>query len=134
MTTLTASFAGRTVLRVGYGALQLERLHAHRDEAVELLRRAVELGVDHVDTAEFYGFGFANAVIRETLRPEDGVLVVTKVGADPNPGGRFTPASGAAARAAARQRRGQPAQPRRRPAPGGQPPPPGHRPRAASRG
>ncbi|MET7778452.1 aldo/keto reductase [Streptomyces sp. NPDC005388] len=89
MTTLTASFAGRTVLRVGYGALQLERLHAHRDEAVELLRRAVELGVDHVDTAEFYGFGFANDVIRETLRPEDGVLVVTKVGADPNPGGRL---------------------------------------------
>ncbi|SOE79687.1 Predicted oxidoreductase [Streptomyces sp. OV198] len=89
MTTLTASFAGRTVLRVGYGALQLERLHARRDEAVELLRRAVELGVDHVDTAEFYGFGFANAVIRETLRPEDGVLVVTKVGADPNPGGRL---------------------------------------------
>ncbi|MET7894553.1 aldo/keto reductase [Streptomyces mirabilis] len=89
MTTLTASFADRTVLRVGYGALQLERLHAHRDEAVELLRRAVELGVDHVDTAEFYGFGFANDVIRETLRPEDGVLVVTKVGADPNPGGRL---------------------------------------------
>lgn len=89
MTTLTASFAGRTVLRVGYGALQLERLHARRDEAVELLCRAVELGVDHVDTAEFYGFGFANAVIRETLRPEDGVLVVTKVGADPNPGGRL---------------------------------------------
>lgn len=89
MTTLTASFAGRTVLRVGYGALQLERLHARRDEAVELLRRAVELGVDHVDTAEFYGFGFANDVIRETLRPEDGVLVVTKVGADPNPGGRL---------------------------------------------
>ncbi|MFE4752772.1 aldo/keto reductase [Streptomyces mirabilis] len=89
MTTLTASFAGRTVLRVGYGALQLERLHARRDEAVELLRRAVELGVDHVDTAEFYGFGFANDVIRKTLRPEDGVLVVTKVGADPNPGGRL---------------------------------------------
>ncbi|MFD9277886.1 aldo/keto reductase [Streptomyces mirabilis] len=89
MTTLTASFAGRTVLRVGYGALQLERLHTRRDEAVELLRRAVELGVDHVDTAEFYGFGFANDVIRETLRPEDGVLVVTKVGADPNPGGRL---------------------------------------------
>ncbi|MFF2517970.1 aldo/keto reductase [Streptomyces sp. NPDC058086] len=89
MTALTASFAGRTVLRVGYGALQLERLHERRGEAVELLRRAVELGVDHVDTAEFYGFGFANDVIREALRPEDGVLVVTKVGADPNPGGRL---------------------------------------------
>ncbi|WNZ11663.1 aldo/keto reductase [Streptomyces sp. 11x1] len=87
MTTLTAPFAGRTVARVGYGALQLERLHRDRGAAVALLRRAVELGVDHVDTAQFYGFGFANQVIRETLRPEDGVLVVTKVGADPDPGG-----------------------------------------------
>ncbi|WP_019074056.1 aldo/keto reductase [Streptomyces hokutonensis] len=87
MTTPTASFAGRTVFRIGYGALQLERLHDRRGEAVALLRRAVELGVGHVDTAEFYGFGFANDVIREALRPEDGVLVVTKVGADPNPGG-----------------------------------------------
>ncbi|MFJ3791455.1 aldo/keto reductase [Kitasatospora sp. NPDC090091] len=87
MTTETASFAARTVLRVGYGALQLERLHNRRDEAVALLRRAVELGVDHVDTAEFYGSGFANDVIRKALRPEDDVLVVTKVGADPHPGG-----------------------------------------------
>lgn len=83
----TASFAGRSVCRVGYGALQLERLRDRPEEAVALLRRAVELGVDHVDTAEFYGFGFANDVIRRTLRREDGVLVVTKVGADPDPGG-----------------------------------------------
>ncbi|WP_262703357.1 MULTISPECIES: aldo/keto reductase [Streptomyces] len=89
MTTPTASFAGRAVARIGYGALQLERLHDRRGEAVALLRRAVELGVDHVDTAEFYGFGFANAVIREALRPEDDVLVVTKVGADPDPGGQL---------------------------------------------
>ncbi len=88
MTALTASFADRTVFRVGYGAMQLERLHGRRGEAVALLRRAVERGVDHLDTAEFYGFGFVNDVIRETLRPEDDVLVVTKVGADPNPGGR----------------------------------------------
>ena len=88
MIDLTASVAGRTVFRVGYGAMQLERLHDRRSEAVALLRRAVERGVDHVDTAEFYGFGFVNDVIRETLRPEDDVLVVTKVGADPNPGGR----------------------------------------------
>jgi pyridoxine 4-dehydrogenase len=87
MIDLTASFAGRTVLRVGYGAQQLERLHDRRGEAVALLRRAVERGVDHVDTAEFYGFGFVNDVIRETLRPEDDVLVVTKVEADPDPGG-----------------------------------------------
>ncbi|MFE9429187.1 aldo/keto reductase [Kitasatospora sp. NPDC006697] len=87
MTITTGSIAARTVFRVGYGALQLQRLHDRRDEAVALLRRAVELGVDHVDTAEFYGFGFANEVIREALRPEDDVLVVTKVGADPDPGG-----------------------------------------------
>ncbi|GLW56961.1 aldo/keto reductase [Kitasatospora phosalacinea] len=84
----TAPLGARTVLRTGYGALQLERLHARREEAVALLRRAVELGVDHVDTARFYGDGFADDVIREALRPEDGVLVVTKVGADPDPGGR----------------------------------------------
>ncbi|MEU4744102.1 aldo/keto reductase [Actinosynnema sp. NPDC023658] len=87
MISRTAPFAGRPVHRVGYGAMQLERLHDRRDEAVALLRRAVELGVDHVDTAEFYGFGFVNRVIREALRPEDGVLVVTKVGAVPDPGG-----------------------------------------------
>jgi pyridoxine 4-dehydrogenase len=89
ISTPTASFAGRTVFRVGYGAAQLDRLRDRRREAVALLRRAVELGVNHVDTAEFYGFGFANAVIREALRSDDGVLVVTKVGADPNPGGRL---------------------------------------------
>jgi pyridoxine 4-dehydrogenase len=87
MITPTASFAGRTVRRIGYGAMQLERLHDRRDEAVALLRHAVELGVEHVDTATFYGFGFVNDVIRETLRDDDGVLVVTKVGADPNPEG-----------------------------------------------
>ncbi len=73
--------------RIGYGAAQLPRLHDRRDEAVALLRHAVELGVNHVDTAEFYGFGFANAVLRAAVRPDDDVLVVTKVGAEPNPGG-----------------------------------------------
>ncbi|GAA0232157.1 hypothetical protein GCM10009527_030860 [Actinomadura nitritigenes] len=86
---LTAAFAGRTVSRIGYGAAQLDRLHDRPGEAAALLRRAIELGVDHVDTATFYGFGFANAVIREALRPDDEVLVVTKVGADPDPGGRL---------------------------------------------
>ena len=85
--TATASFAGRFVSRMGYGAAQLPRLRGRRDAALALLRRAVELGVNHVDTAEFYGFGFANSVLREGLRAEDDVLVVSKVGADPNPGG-----------------------------------------------
>jgi pyridoxine 4-dehydrogenase len=83
----TGTLGGRTVSRVGYGAMQLERLHADRDAAIALLRRAVELGVDHVDTAQFYGDGFVNELIRDAFRPEDGVVVVSKVGADPNPGG-----------------------------------------------
>ncbi|TDD10993.1 aldo/keto reductase [Nonomuraea deserti] len=79
--------AGHTVSRVGYGAMQIERLHGDRSAAVALLRRAVELGVDHIDTAQFYGNGFVNEIIREAVRPEDGVVVVTKIGADPDPGG-----------------------------------------------
>ncbi|MEU4979785.1 aldo/keto reductase [Streptomyces sp. NPDC021969] len=79
--------AGRTVSRIGYGAMQLERLHTDRAAAVALVRRAVERGVDHLDTAQFYGDGFVNEVIREALRPADDVVVVSKVGADPDPGG-----------------------------------------------
>jgi len=81
------TLADRTVSRVGFGAMQLERLHTDRDAAIALLRRLVELGVDHVDTAEFYGNGFVNGVIRDAFGPEDGVVVVSKVGADPDPDG-----------------------------------------------
>jgi len=83
----TAALAGRTVSRIGYGAMQLDRLNDDRDSAIRVLRRAVELGVDHIDTAQFYGYGFVNSVIRDALRPEDDVTVVTKVGADPDPDG-----------------------------------------------
>lgn len=48
---------------------ELERPHERRSEAVALLRRAVESGIDQVGTAEFYGLGFAHDVIREALRP-----------------------------------------------------------------
>jgi pyridoxine 4-dehydrogenase len=81
------TLAGRTVSRVGFGAMQLERLHGDRAAALALLRRAVELGVDHVDTAQFYGDGFVNGLLREAIRPEDDVLIASKVGADPDPGG-----------------------------------------------
>jgi pyridoxine 4-dehydrogenase len=81
------TLAGRTVSRVGYGAMQLRRLAGDPAAASALLRRAIELGVDHVDTAEFYGDGFVNGIIREVLRPGDDVLVATKVGATPDPGG-----------------------------------------------
>ncbi|GGT13546.1 aldo/keto reductase [Streptomyces griseoviridis] len=85
----TGELAGRAVARVGYGAMQLERLRDDRPAAVALLRHAIDLGVDHVDTAQFYGDGFVNDVIREALRPGDDVLVVSKVGAVSDPGGPF---------------------------------------------
>ncbi|MEV0785403.1 aldo/keto reductase [Streptomyces sp. NPDC050423] len=75
-----------TVSRIGFGAMQLERLRGDRDAAIALLRRVVELGIDHVDTAQFYGDGFVNGLIRDAFRPEDGVVIVSKVGADPDPG------------------------------------------------
>ncbi|MYW63128.1 aldo/keto reductase [Streptomyces sp. SID8379] len=83
----TGRLLGRDVARVGFGAMQLPRLDPDRAAAVALLRRAVELGVDHIDTAQFYGHGFSNEIIREALRPEDDVLVVSKVGATPDEGG-----------------------------------------------
>lgn len=83
----TGVLAGRSVARIGYGAMQLPRLRDDRRAAIALLRRAVELGVDHVDTAQFYGNGLANDLLREALRPEDGVVVVSKVGGVPNPDG-----------------------------------------------
>lgn len=85
----TGELAGHIVARLGYGAMQLRRLHDDRAAALALLRHAVDLGVDHVDTAEFYGNGFVNDVIREALRPGDGVVIVSKVGAVSDPGGPF---------------------------------------------
>lgn len=85
----TAILAGHTVSRVGYGAMQLERLHDDRDAAVQVLRRGIELGIDHIDTAQFYGDGFVNSIIHDAVSPEeDDVTVVSKVGAvpDPDPG------------------------------------------------
>ncbi|ROS75389.1 aldo/keto reductase [Cellulomonas sp. PhB143] len=83
----SAPLGDHAVARVGYGAMQLERLRGDRDAAVSLLRRAVELGIDHVDTAQFYGDGLSNGLLREALRPEDGVTIVSKIGADPHSGG-----------------------------------------------
>jgi pyridoxine 4-dehydrogenase len=86
----TGTLGDRTVSRIGYGAMQLERLHGDRDAAIGLLRRAVELRIDHIDTAQFYGDGFVNELLRDAISPEDGVLIATKVGAAPNPGGRVS--------------------------------------------
>jgi pyridoxine 4-dehydrogenase len=73
------------VHRAGYGAMQLAGDGVFgpprdRDEALRVLRAAVEAGVDHVDTAQFYGAGAVNELIREALRPyPDGLAIVSKV-------------------------------------------------------
>jgi pyridoxine 4-dehydrogenase len=76
-----------TVSRVGFGAMQLPGPGVFgpprdRDEAISVLRRAVELGVDHIDTAQYYGPDVANELIRAALSPySEGLALVSKVGA-----------------------------------------------------
>lgn len=70
-----------TVARVGYGAMQLREAPSPEDAAA-VLRRATELGVNHIDTASFYGGGEVNHHIRRALAPyRDDLVVVSKVGA-----------------------------------------------------
>jgi pyridoxine 4-dehydrogenase len=84
----TAKLAGRTVARIGFGAMQLERAGVGRDAALAILRQAVEAGVNHIDTAAFYGP--ANALIRDALAPyPDELVLVTKVGAARDADGTF---------------------------------------------
>jgi pyridoxine 4-dehydrogenase len=76
-----------TVTRMGYGAMQLAGPHvfgppADRDAAVAVLREAVQLGITHIDTADFYGPHVTNQIIKEALHPyPDELHIVTKVGA-----------------------------------------------------
>ena len=87
----TAELAGRPVARIGFGVMQLERPAVGRDDAIAILRQAVGAGVNHLDTAQFYGR--CNALIRDALAPYDDELVlVSKVGADRDAGGRLGPA------------------------------------------
>src|SRR5271170_2741484 len=94
----TVLFAGRPVHRVGFGAMQLPGPGvfgppADREGALAVLRRAVEGGVDHIDTAQFYGPDVANALIREALWPyPDQLVLVTKVGARRDGEGHWLPA------------------------------------------
>ena len=73
------------VARIGYGAMQLRRAASDPATALAMLERALERGVDHLDTAQFYGDGFVNGLIRQALRPGCKVVVATKVGADAAP-------------------------------------------------
>ncbi|OBI52085.1 aldo/keto reductase [Mycobacterium sp. E796] len=70
-----------TVARIGYGAMQLFEAVSD-DDATAVLRRAVELGVNHIDTASFYGPGEVNRRIRAALAPyPEDLVIVSKVGA-----------------------------------------------------
>jgi len=77
----------RRVQRMGYGAMQLAGKGvfgppANRAGAVAVLRAAVEAGVNHIDTSDFYGPHVTNQIIREALHPyRDELVIVTKIGA-----------------------------------------------------
>ena len=93
------SFLGpKPIGRIGFGAMQLAGpgvLGPPRDPeaARAVLRRAIELGVDHIDTAQYYGPDTVNDLIRETLYPYPSSLkLVTKVGARRDAGGGWQPA------------------------------------------
>ncbi len=87
-----------TVKRMGYGAMQLAGPHVFgppkdRNAAVAVLREAVESGVDHIDTSDFYGPHITNQIIREALHPyPDDLTIVTKVSAKRGPKGEWLPA------------------------------------------
>jgi len=89
--------ADKTVWRVGYGAMQLAGDGVYGpprdlDEALAVLRAAVDAGVDHIDTAQFYGPGVVNSLIREALFPyPDGLALVSKVAARRDDSGGVLP-------------------------------------------
>jgi pyridoxine 4-dehydrogenase len=98
----TAPLAGRTVNRLGYGAMQLAGPGVFgppkdHDAALAVLRAAVEAGVNHIDTSDFYGPHVTNRLIREALHPyADDLVIVTKIGARRGPEGSWEPAFSAA--------------------------------------
>ncbi len=97
----------RNVRRLGYGAMQLAGPGVFgpprdRDAALAVLREAIESGVDHIDTSDFYGPHVTNQIIREALHPyRDGLTIVTKVGAVRGNDGSWNPAQDATALTAA---------------------------------
>ena len=86
-----------TISRMGYGAMQLAGPRVtgpprDRDQAIAVLREAVERGITHIDTADFYGPVVVNELIKEALHPYPADLrIVTKVGARRGPDGSWHP-------------------------------------------
>ncbi|WP_188778506.1 oxidoreductase [Marmoricola endophyticus] len=93
----TYAIGSYTVHRVGFGAMQLPGPGVmgppkDHDQAIAVLRRAVEAGVDHIDTSDFYGPYVSNDLIREALHPYDEKLaLVSKVGAFRDDEGNWLP-------------------------------------------
>ncbi|MGW0192472.1 oxidoreductase [Nonomuraea sp. NPDC003201] len=87
-----------TLNRMGYGAMQLAGPGVFgppqdRDQAIAVLREALELGINHIDTSDFYGPAVVNELIKEALHPYPADLrIVTKVGARRGPNGEWMPA------------------------------------------
>ena len=94
----TFPLGARAVHRVGYGAMQLAGPGVFgppkdREAALAVLRGAIELGVDHIDTSDFYGPHVTNQLIREALHPyRDNLTIVTKIGARRGGDGAWLPA------------------------------------------
>ena len=97
----TFALGGKTVKRMGYGAMQLAGKGVFgpprdRDTAIAVLRKAVEAGVNHIDTSDFYGPHVTNQIIREALHPYAADLtIVTKIGAKRGADASWNPAMSA---------------------------------------
>src|SRR5699024_2010817 len=93
----TANLAGHQVNRIGFGTMQLPGPGvmgppSDRDIALTVLQQAIEMGVNHIDTAQFYGPDVANELIREALHPyPENLVLVTKVGAKRDDQGGWIP-------------------------------------------
>ena len=99
MNVNTTTFLGdKPINRMGYGAMQLAGPGVfgpppNPAAARAVLRRAIELGVDHIDTSQYYGPDVVNDLIRQTLYPyPENLKLVTKVGARRDAAGRVLPA------------------------------------------
>ena len=87
MSSNTFTLGTKSVNRLGYGAMQLAGPGVFgpprdRHVAITVLREALALGVNHIDTSDFYGPHVTNQIIREALYPySDDLTIVTKIGA-----------------------------------------------------
>jgi pyridoxine 4-dehydrogenase len=89
--TFTFANTNITVNRMGYGAMQLAGPQVwgpprDPEEAVKVLREALDAGVNHIDTSDYYGPHVTNQIIKQALHPyADGLVIVTKLGARRGP-------------------------------------------------